>query len=126
MVLFRKQVLWVDRFAPKQSATGLAISLIPGSSLEYLLANAVLDLQDTVMQLLRDRLTLESFHGIGMIGSWHDDESNDCGRAVEMLQSVVEPCQRLQVHVYALVAILVAPSSKKVQGVIQIKVVMPK
>ena len=58
--------------------------------LEEACANAVLDLCDSILQLLRDSLPLEGVNGVGVCRSGHNDECHNGSFGVGLLQPVVE------------------------------------
>ena len=62
---------------------------VPRSVLEQPASNSLLDLVDSLLELLGDGLTLESLDGVGMSSGGHDDEGDDCGFRSHLLEEVV-------------------------------------
>ena len=73
---------------------------------------SILDFCHGVSELFGDCLTLERFDGIGLRGSWHDDEGYDCGIRMRLLQAEIETSQGFDKHIDALVTVLVSTRSE--------------
>lgn len=124
---------------------GAELAVVAGGHLEETGSDPVLDLGDRVVELLGDGLPLERFDGVRVRLSRHDDEGDHGELGAHRLEAMIEPGERFDEHVDALVAVLVSgqgrfsiaaqiqnshaasdsPSgSEHVQGVVEIEVVV--
>lgn len=58
----------------------------------------MLDFSHGISELFCDSLTLESFNGVRMSSSWHDNKSNYCDIAACLFEPEVETCSRKKTY----------------------------
>lgn len=111
------------RFRFRKKRRGGAPSVTSGL-LEETGTDPVLDLGDGISKLLGDSLTLERLNSVRVGARRHDNERDDGRVGSHLLEAVVEARERLDEHVHALVAVLVATSSEEVERLVEVKVVV--
>jgi hypothetical protein len=79
----------------------------PRGVLEQPCANTGLYLSNGIAQLLHSRLTLKGLNSITIGSGGHDDERDDCGLTLTLLEAVIETSKGLDEHIDALVTVLI-------------------
>jgi len=97
----------------------------PRCSLEHSCADPVLNFCDSVPQLFRYCLTFESFDGVRMSRGGHDDKRDYCHGRPRLLELIVQASESLDEHIDTLVTIFISSCRKHIEGIFQVKVVMP-
>ena len=100
---------------------------VPGvtrGTLEDALTDTILDLGDSVAELLGDCLALEGLNGVRMRRSRHDDERDNGDLGASLLEAVIQACKALDEHVNTLVAVLIPARGEHIQCVVEVKVVV--
>ena len=69
------------------------LPIVSSSPLKQPLPDSVLNFRHSIAQLFRHSLTLESFDGVRVSGSGHDNESDYCNVAASFFKAVVETCR---------------------------------
>lgn len=139
-----------QRSTQPRRCESIALPGIPSSLLKQPLTDPVLDLGDSIPQLLRDGLTLESFDGVRVRRGGHDDECHHRRFGPRLLESEVETCDdgsgrvlrshyfvmqvgwengrltghALDEHIHSLVPVLVPSGGEEVKGVVEVEIVM--
>ncbi len=122
--LLERNLVGIREQCGRVDDVGAALALVASHLLEQTFSDARLDLLDRVAQLLGDSLPLERLDGVRVGGGRHDDKGDHSGLGAALLQLVVETCQRLDEHVDSLVAVFISTSSKEIERVVEIKVVV--
>jgi hypothetical protein len=90
----------------------------PRGVLEQSCANTGLYLGNGIAQLLHNCLTLKGLNSITIGSSGHDDERDDCGLALTLLEAVIETSKGLNEHIDALVTVLIPTGCEHLVDVI--------